>query len=67
MFSQDRGATQSYRTLARGFGRSWAQTYKAAQQHCGANHQLQHAPAAGAVGSGQRGAAVASSPGRGRA
>jgi hypothetical protein len=32
MFTQNRGATACYRTLARGYGRSWAQTYKAAQQ-----------------------------------
>ena len=67
MFSQDRGATATYRTLARGFGRSWAQTYKAAQQHGGAHHQFQHAPAAGAVVPGQRGATAASSSGHGRA
>jgi hypothetical protein len=67
MFSQDRGATASYRMLARGFGGSWAQTYKAAQQQCGVRQQLHQTPAAGAVVPGQRGAAVASSSGQGRA
>lgn len=67
MFSQDRGATASYRMLVRGSGRSWTQTYKAAQQHCGVRRQLQQAPAAGALVPGQSGASAASAGGRGRA
>ena len=31
MFSQDRGATASYRTIARGHGGGWARTYRVAQ------------------------------------
>jgi hypothetical protein len=31
MFSQDRGATASYRTIARGRGGGWARTYHVAQ------------------------------------
>jgi hypothetical protein len=31
MFSQDRGATASYRTIARGYGGGWARTYRVAQ------------------------------------
>jgi hypothetical protein len=30
MFNQDRGATASYRTLARGRGCAWVRTYQAA-------------------------------------
>jgi hypothetical protein len=32
MFTHDRGATASYRTLARGFGCRWARTYRVLQQ-----------------------------------
>jgi hypothetical protein len=32
MFTQDRGATASYRTIARGFGGGWARTYRREQQ-----------------------------------
>ncbi len=31
MFTRDLGATASYRTLARGHGRNWAHTLRAAQ------------------------------------
>jgi hypothetical protein len=31
MFSQDRGATASYRTIARGHGGGWARTYRVAR------------------------------------
>ena len=31
MFSQDRGATTSYRTIARGHGGGWARAYRVAQ------------------------------------
>jgi hypothetical protein len=31
MFNQDRGATRSYRTLARGRGGGWVRAYQAAQ------------------------------------
>ena len=39
MFTQDRGATASYRTIARGFGGGWARTYRRAQQVPAATRQ----------------------------
>jgi hypothetical protein len=32
MFTQDLGATSSYRTVARGFGGGWARTYQVLKQ-----------------------------------
>jgi hypothetical protein len=41
MFTQDLGATKTYRTLARGFGSRWGRTYQVLQQDHAAHHNPQ--------------------------
>jgi hypothetical protein len=50
MFTQDLGATKSYRTLCRGFGSRWGRTYQALQQ----DHAAHHNPRGRDLGSSRR-------------